>query len=360
MQRSENLTAINSWPKNSWYVAGWASEMTTKPLGRKLLNQDVVLYRTESGEVAALEDRCCHTGFPLSHSEVDGEVIRCGYHGLEFNKAGACTKIPGQERIPSAFKVAHYPVVEKDSLIWIWMGDAELADESQIVGCPWHSDSKWGWRNETYLLDCNHEFMNDNLLDLTHVGFVHRNTIGGDPEVHVSAKTDTKREDDKVTVTRWMLDSPPPPTYVKSVGFEGNVDRWQTIEFWPGLLHIYTGATEVGSGVSNDTLDEAQSFGGFHNRIFNGITPVTETSCYYFWSAAHGHNVGDPAVSDAHFSEISNAFAEDKLVLRVQQDRINADPDRPLLNLAGDAGGMAARKILREMIAAETLPIAAE
>ncbi len=354
------MSTENSWPKNCWYVAGWSDEVTTKPLGRKLLNQDIVLYRTELGAVAALEDRCCHKGFPLSHSDVDGEIIRCGYHGLEFNGSGACTKIPGQDRIPSGFKVQHFPVVEKDALIWIWMGDVELADENDIIGCPWHADPKWGWQNETYLLDCNYEFMNDNLLDLTHVGFVHRNTIGGDPDVHVSAKTDTKREGQKVTVTRWMMDSLPPPTYVKSAGFEANVDRWQKIEFWPGLLHIYTGATELGMGASDETLAELQSKGGFHNRIFNGITPVTETSCYYFWSAAHGHNVGNPGVTETHFGEISNAFAEDKHVLRVQQERINANPDRPLLNLAGDAGGMAARKILREMIASENMALAAE
>ena len=65
---------------------------------------------------------------PLSEGHVEGEIIRCPYHGLEFGATGSCTRIPGQERIPASANVRSYPVHEKDGFIWIWMGDPALAD----------------------------------------------------------------------------------------------------------------------------------------------------------------------------------------------------------------------------------------
>src|SRR3954451_22359044 len=85
---------------NAWYVAGWDREVTTEPRARTLLNQPVVLYRTQDGKPVALEDRCCHRHFPLSLGKCVGDAIQCGYHGLRFDPAGNCIEIPGQSMIP--------------------------------------------------------------------------------------------------------------------------------------------------------------------------------------------------------------------------------------------------------------------
>ena len=114
--------------RNTWYVAAFADEIAPgKQIGRKYLGESVVLFRTDSGEIAALEDRCSHRAMPLSAGHVEGEITRCCYHGVEFDKRGACTRIPNQARIPTAANVRSYPVVEKDHLIWIWMGEAAAA-----------------------------------------------------------------------------------------------------------------------------------------------------------------------------------------------------------------------------------------
>ena len=81
--------------KNCWYVAAFADEVAAVPLARIVLTQPVVLFRDAGGEVAALEDRCCHRGLPLAHGEVVPEGIRCGYHGLVFNPRGQCVRVPG-------------------------------------------------------------------------------------------------------------------------------------------------------------------------------------------------------------------------------------------------------------------------
>src|SRR6202171_2017787 len=172
--------------KNSWYVAAWADELAAGALlGRTILGEPVLLYRGAAGEVAALEARCCHRGLPLHHGNVVGENVQCGYHGLVYNKTGACIKVPGQDRVPRGAKVKTYPVVEQDHIVWIWMGGAPgLADPAAIVRHPWHDDPKWSWTKDRYLVNANYQLINDNLMDLTHVGYVHTKTIGGTPEAH--------------------------------------------------------------------------------------------------------------------------------------------------------------------------------
>jgi phenylpropionate dioxygenase-like ring-hydroxylating dioxygenase large terminal subunit len=74
--------------RNSWYVAAWDREVSRAPLARMLLGEPVVLYRKADGTPIALEDRCCHRHLPLSRGRVEGDGLRCGYHGLRFDASG--------------------------------------------------------------------------------------------------------------------------------------------------------------------------------------------------------------------------------------------------------------------------------
>ena len=83
------------YPRNAWYVAAWAHEVGREPLARKILGEDVVLFRRQDGATVALEDQCCHRQLPLSLGKVEGDCLRCGYHGSRFAASGACVEIPG-------------------------------------------------------------------------------------------------------------------------------------------------------------------------------------------------------------------------------------------------------------------------
>ena len=63
-------TTIEPFVRNAWYVAAWPEEIDDGPLGRRIMNEPIVLYRDANGDVGALEDRCCHRGAPLTHGEV--------------------------------------------------------------------------------------------------------------------------------------------------------------------------------------------------------------------------------------------------------------------------------------------------
>ncbi len=122
---------------------------------------------------------------PLSKGDVDGEIIRCPYHGLEFGPSGQCTLIPGQDLVPQQARVRSFPTVVQDEIVWIWPGDADKADPSKIVAYPYHRpNSGWAWKAAVWHVKCNWELINDNLLDLTHLALVHKSMIGGDSTVH--------------------------------------------------------------------------------------------------------------------------------------------------------------------------------
>ena len=128
--------------RNCWYVAAWSREVGQEPLGRTLLNEPVVLYRTEDGVPAALEDRCCHRALPLSLGTVEGGNLRCAYHGLLFGRDGVCVEVPGQTRMPPGSAVRSYPLVERAGWIWIWMGD-EAPDDSLLPDWWWMDHPDW-------------------------------------------------------------------------------------------------------------------------------------------------------------------------------------------------------------------------
>ncbi len=342
--------------KNSWYVAAWADEVEARPFARTLLNEPVVLFRGAGGTVAALEDRCCHRALPLRHGDVVGDCLRCAYHGLEYDLNGQCVRIPGQDRIPSKAKVKAYPVVERDDLIWIWMGDTEKADANRIAAYPWHQDGRWRYKKNTYLIEANHLLIYDNLLDLTHLGYVHKQTIGGDAETHFAATTKTTRTDSGVRVERWMPNCVPPPTYTAAFTFgTDRVDRWQEIEFEPGLVRIFTGAKDVGAGAP-----EGQRDGGYGFRGLNAMTPETEDTTHYFWSAAHNFRLDEPSVTEEIYRNIVVTFGEDKEIIESQYRSVKRTPDRPFVDIAFDIAPVQARRQWTAMIKAESAPASLE
>jgi phenylpropionate dioxygenase-like ring-hydroxylating dioxygenase large terminal subunit len=214
--------------RNAWYQAAWQEELDSGILARTIMNEPLVFFRDANGKVGCVEDRCCHRGAPLSHGKVVENGLQCGYHGLVFNTEGKCVEIPGQDNIPPAAQVRSRPVVQRQEFIWVWMGDPALADESKIVDWKYHDDpKKYPHRKATMPIKINYIMMIDNLMDLTHLGYVHTKTIGGNPKAHVNANMETTRTENGAKYIRWMLDALPPPTYVKGAGFTGKIDRWQ-------------------------------------------------------------------------------------------------------------------------------------
>ena len=121
------------WLKNCWYVIAWEHEIGPGVLfARTVLNEPIVVFRAFKGALAALEDRCCHRHAPLSKGRLEGDCMRCGYHGLKFDGAGQCVEVPGMDRAPPQARVRSYPVRVHNAWVFVWMGDPAKADEAML------------------------------------------------------------------------------------------------------------------------------------------------------------------------------------------------------------------------------------
>ncbi len=343
--------------RNAWYIAAWGDELKDQPLGRRICNEPVVLFRDKTGRAAALEDRCCHRSAPLSLGKVVEAGLECGYHGLTFEGSGQCVRVPGQSRIPDSARVRAYPIAEKNQLVWIWMGEAARADTSKIVDFPYHDDpAHWPSKHTVIPIKGNYMLMVDNLMDLTHLGYLHARTVGGNPSAHVEAEMKTTRTPSGLKFERWMRNSVPPPTYVKAFGFKGRVDRWQEFEWVaPSSILQWTGAADVGTGAYEGKRDNCFQF-----RLFHGLTPETETSCFYFWSSANGYRQNEPEATEQLYSEIAPTFLEDKEMVEAQQARLTELGESTLVDIASDANRVSMRRLIERMIADDNGALAAE
>ncbi len=350
--------------KNVWYVCAEPEEITRAPFPRMICGEPIVFWRTEDGTAVAFEDRCCHRRMPLNKGVIVGDRLRCHYHGLEFEPSGACVHVPGQTTVPPNSAVKTYPVVERYDWLWIWMGDPALADEAEITPYPWKTSDEWSAKGTYFHVQCASQLIVDNLLDLTHLSYVHASTIGNQA-VAEHADSRVFRDDGSVTVARWIVGQNPPPTYQKAGGFgpDQKVDRWQIIEYRPpGFVRLFTGAAP-GAADGKDfgwrDLEHATPEGGIGLRNLNAITPETETTCHYFWSQAQDIQPQSAEFTHAVYDQILTAFHQDWEVFEMQQD--NWD-DRPVIDINADAGPIAARQLMDGRLAEEgqTMASAAE
>jgi phenylpropionate dioxygenase-like ring-hydroxylating dioxygenase large terminal subunit len=161
-----------------WYPLAWSREVKAgKTHGVTFAGDPIVLARTESGKVFALEDRCAHRQVPLHQGVVEGESIRCGYHGWTYDCSGKCIDVPylGRDRLPNG--VRSYPCQELEGLIFVFPGDAALAEQRPLPDLSSVSDKKYKTRRFGRPVNCHYSFMHENLMDMNHQ-FLHRKQMG--------------------------------------------------------------------------------------------------------------------------------------------------------------------------------------
>lgn len=334
-----------AFPLNMWYLGALSNELKDKPLARTLLNERIVIYRDLDGKVNALQDRCCHRQLPLSMGTIEEGGLRCGYHGLLFNGEGKCLQVPGQSKVPKRAKVTPYTVKEQDELVWIWFGAEEGSEPTSLPPrYEYHNHPSYVYGGDVYHYDAPYQLIHDNLLDLSHLGYVHLKTIGGDANTHMNAEMKVESEGDKVTVRRYMPDSTPPPTYTAAYPFKGKIDRWQDIEFYPSHIKIWTGGIDANSGSVTDP-----DRGGFHMRGLHCITPETEETSHYFWTIATNPVNDIEATKQKVVEQTRLTFDEDKVVIEAQYKSMRHFNDESVVHIHVDAGANQARRIIKKL-----------
>lgn len=339
--------------RNAWYVAAWGEHLPAGTLlPRRILGEPVVLFRKEDGGMAALADVCPHRFAPLHQGKLlPGDRLQCAYHGLQFGPSGACVHNPhGSGRIPASARTRSYPVVEKHTLAWIWMGDEEpdpagIPDFSVLDTASPAVTSKRDWLR----MDANYLLITENLLDLSHVSFLHEGILGN--EDTIPAKITVQERDGTLRVTRWMPGVRVPGLFDLMFRRDGGrVDHWSSMRWSsPGCMLNDSGVTGTG-----EAREQGSGIFGTHF-----LTPETETTTLYHFAAVRQNPRSWGAEVDAEIrAQMSDlrrhAFEDqDKVIIDAQQRNMldpHADTARPVL-LDIDAGPARFRRILDRMIA---------
>jgi phenylpropionate dioxygenase-like ring-hydroxylating dioxygenase large terminal subunit len=350
---------MTSIVRNQWYVAAYGREIGRREDGgelfsRTICGESILFWRTGAGEVTAMSDRCVHRRFPLSQepSHLVGDTVVCGYHGFTYGADGVCVAVPGQTRVPRTARLKTYPVVEQDSLVWVFIGDPDKAQDTRIPRAPWLDQEGWTVVSGMEPLAARASLLVDNLMDLSHETYLHGGYIGTPEVAETPITTEVDDEAGIVYVSRHMDDAECPPFYSKSTGLQGRIARWQDIEFTPPCLYkLHSRIAPVGSVPHDDGTDPD----AFHVEVVYAITPETESSTHDFWMVARDFALDDEGVSDFLRENNRTVVLQDVVALDKLEQVLTGEPDGyQELSINIDTGGLAARRLIARLAAEAT------
>ena len=338
---------------NCWYAAAWTSEIDDgKPFSRTLLEKPIVIYKNESGVYVALDNRCCHRSAPLSMGRIEGDCLRCMYHGMKYDPSGQCVEIPGQAKISSNHRVHSYPLVDRGGMLWIWMGEAHKANSDDIPHFEPLDDPQWcGLPNRCYLhYDANWMLIVDNLADFSHLAFVHTSTLGGSEDYATESAQQVDKLDNGFEFERWHRGSEQPPYLQKITPWPVDriVDRRNFVRMYtPGIFLMDTQFGPEGWD------QEAQQPELLEFRNCQYMTPETRSSSHFFWEYLRNFRKGDNEAGETLKAAMFDGFFEDKVIIEAQQQLLEAHGDFQPRGLASDNALAQFRRVWFERIAEE-------
>lgn len=335
--------------RNAWYVAALGSEVGEALFERRILGEPVLLYRTENGAPVALHGLCPHRRLPLAMGKRIGDAVQCGYHGISFGPDGRCVRIPSQARPSEAMQVRAYPVAERWKWIWIWPGDPALADPALI---PDHDQMGLGagWETtppEHYPVAARFQLMVENLLDLSHISFLHgafieddawvstpvRMTRDGNAYVASRHTPESARSD----FTQWMFPDAP-----------AQVDQdLRTVFLGPALTYSGPVVRETADGGGNGR------YLGTLTAI-HAITPETPRSCHYFSATTRDFRLDDSAMTEElHKMDVAVRMQDVVALGAIERALDNEASLPPEISVTADNPALQIRRVVEAMIAQE-------
>jgi phenylpropionate dioxygenase-like ring-hydroxylating dioxygenase large terminal subunit len=343
---------MTEYLRNAWYLAAWSADV--KPgevLARTLLERPMVFFRSTSGDVVAMDDRCPHRFAPLSMGRVEGDRLICGYHGLEFNTSGACVRNPhGAGRVPRTAQVPTHHVVERHGGVWLWTGweepnpalipDFSLIDTEDNVT-----------RRDHLVMDVPYDLIIDNLMDCSHTSFLHEGILG--TAEMLPARTEVVQDGNTVRAIRRSDSAEPPGMFDMLYLNDGKpVDVWTDIR-WDPPCHVLL---DVGVKTPGQPREEGAGLFGIHI-----LTPETATTTHYHttakrWGIREGTETDEIRIKVADMRR--TAFADqDEPMIEAQHRNMAAfsrlgEELKPLI-IETDAGVVRWHQVMEKLLATE-------
>lgn len=239
---------------NQWYVILDSKELKNKPLRIKRLNVNLALWRDESGTVCCIADRCCHRGVSLGCGKIINGNLECPFHGFLYDKTGKVIVIPANgmnKTVPETMKVQSYKTFEGYGLIWLWWGnDEKIKDE------PFFFKELADFSYTTFADPWSVHYSRaiENQLDVVHLPFVHRTTIGSGSKTLVNGPV-VKRDNELITF------------YVNNIKDDGNTTPLKPDEIvdYEKLFHLQFHYPNIWQNFISDNI-----------RAFAAFVPVDD------------------------------------------------------------------------------------
>jgi len=331
--------------RDQWYVIAFSHEVQPgRPFARKCMDEPIMLFRDADGQVAALYDRCPHRAVPLSQGRVVNHAIECAYHGFQFDRTGRCVLIPTEQRVPRSVSTRSYPVAEQMQFVWIWMGDPAKADPALVpsyaqLGCDQSADRRWQF--EPYFMmeiKANYSLLFENLLDTSHISFLHIGGIDGGNMATAPYTIGTAGL--TVTLERNLARDVAVPGTAKLFSMSvGQVfsRRLHSRSFLPNLHLI---RNTIGFP------DEPERKPNLRLNIMP-ITPASHNRLYQFVVIATSYPVN---VTQDMKDQLWSVFSQDLDALEaIQAGYDELGPDLREISVKADAAAVSARRILARM-----------
>jgi phenylpropionate dioxygenase-like ring-hydroxylating dioxygenase large terminal subunit len=338
---SPRRSTTTSVPTDCWYALARSADVDDEPLGLRALGLPVVVFRTVDGAAVALEDRCAHRAYPLSTGVVVEAGIRCGLCGFVYDADGQCVSVPTQPNVPFGAKVASYPVLERDGLVWVWLGEPGRARLARVPELPWLDDESWAGVGGSTLVAAGYLLLHENFADVTQVPFVAPDIAPS--VIAVAPPLDVVVTETTVTLRREFPAAPLPEWQARFLGAgdaefttlqEGYflspaawVDRWDV-----------TGADGTTGRL----------------RFTHLVTPVDEGLSQLHWQVDRDFAVDDEAADDLMLEMFGDYYDRVAAAMETAQTVLDVDGPGPEVNVAADVAALKVREIVLEMVAAES------
>jgi vanillate O-demethylase monooxygenase subunit len=327
-----------NYPKKCWYVGATSGEVTNVPVGRRLLDTDIVLWRSASGAVHAFEDRCAHRAFPLSRGRVDGDRLICAYHGCTYGADGSCEHVPTQAEVPVGMRVRSFPILEISPYVWIWPGSPAAASAARPPRTQWLSDPEWSTFADTWRLSANYMMIHENYLDFTYAPMVHPREVP--PEVdRLPVFDEVEVTETTVGYSRTIASASLAEWEAEATGLD-RAQRYPRREggtFASPAMHIQR--WEINAG------DRTYA----HIRT-HALTPETPTSTHVFMQASRNYAVDRGIVTSVLQSLLHDLKSREADIVETAAAHAGYDGWKSGVEFQADAAALRARRIVAVML----------
>lgn len=332
---------ITNYPAKCWYVAATGDELGDTPLGRRLLDRDVVLWRSHNGQPVAFDDRCAHRGFPLSDGHVVADRLVCGYHGCAYVADGRCMHVPTQPGVPAGMSVRSFPVLEEPPFIWIWLGPPAAASNSRPPRTPWLNDQGWSRFSDTWRVQANYLMVHEHYLDFSYAPVVFRDDVPPGME-QLPAFNEIEVTETTVSYTRRLPQAPLAEWEATATGLDAarSYTRRERGTFASPAMHIQRWELDA-EGMK------------YSNIRTHAITPETDTSTHVFMYASYNYAPNDEVVATTLQSFVAKLVDRDRTILERVAAHTGYDGWRSGIEFQADAAAIRARHIVAVMLAKE-------